>query len=162
MGGYGSGYRPLSKLVVEQCISLDVNRLARRRMLRPDSDGRIELEDPSTGQRVGSARCMLGPDLGDHMYLTVRLGRGWGQEEEGMEYVVELQPSEPHFGGRRWWFLCPFCCERKGKLYLRLKGLACRRCGDLTYTSCKEAHQGDRGLLQAMRLHDYLGCSGSD
>ncbi len=166
MGGYGSGYRPYPKQVVEQFVTLDINRLARRRLLIPDTTARIDLEHPVTGERVGSAKCMFGPDLGYHMYLTMRLSwgpsRGWREEEEveADEYVLRLYPSRPHFGGRRWWLGCPFCEERKGKLYLvtKQRGWACRRCGDLTYRSCKEAHQGERALMQAMQL----GCMGSD
>jgi len=48
---------------------------------------------------------------------------------------IILQKTKPHFGGYRWWFTCPICKRRMGKLYLTSKGnyFACRRCCDLRY-----------------------------
>jgi len=35
-----------------------------------------------------------------------------------VDYRVELATTRPHFGGLRWWFVCPFSGRRVRKLYL--------------------------------------------
>ncbi len=58
----------------------------------------------------------------------------------------------PHFGGVRWWFVCPLvingrlCRRCVQKLYLPPRGryYGCRHCYNLTYTSSQESHKHDR------------------
>lgn len=50
-------------------------------------------------------------------------------------YDIELTTSKLSHGGLRYWFKCPFCSQRVGKLYkhpLNQK-LACRNCHKLEY-----------------------------
>ena len=50
---------------------------------------------------------------------------------------LRFTSSAPHFGGMRYWFLCPRCNKRVGKLY-RPKltdKFECRHCYHLTYSS---------------------------
>jgi len=49
--------------------------------------------------------------------------------------MVHLLTSRPHFGGMRYWYQCPKCGRRAGKLYLpdASEGLACRQCHGLVY-----------------------------
>ena len=59
---------------------------------------------------------------------------------------VELVSTSPHYGGLRWWFICPVtvggraCQRRVRKLYLPPGGrsFACRRCCQLSYTSQRQ------------------------
>lgn len=57
------------------------------------------------------------------------------------DYVIQLSPTPCHFGGERYWFICPFyshgvyCGKRVGTLYLGDKYFACRHCNDLTWDS---------------------------
>jgi len=72
-------------------------------------------------------------------------------EKEEFDYRVILVPSSCHFGGRRWWFICPltvngvYCNRRVGRLYLPPNGkyFGCRHCYNLTYESCRESHKFD-------------------
>jgi hypothetical protein len=43
---------------------------------------------------------------------------------------VKLAATRPYFGGLRYWYRCPECGHRAGKLYVTDEGkrLACRRC----------------------------------
>lgn len=66
-------------------------------------------------------------------------------EKESLDYPVRLAATPCHFGGKRWWFICPLvvsgsaCNRRVGKLYLGGgKYFGCRHCYNLTYTSCQE------------------------
>ena len=73
------------------------------------------------------------------------------------------QAARPHYGGLRWWFTCPLvvggrsCTRRAGKLYLRGGYFGCRRCQDLTYRSCQEAHQAERSGRMLARLRARPG-----
>ena len=50
---------------------------------------------------------------------------------------LRFTSSSPHFGGQRYWLVCPNCNKRVGKLYRpRLTDrFECRHCHCLTYTS---------------------------
>lgn len=73
------------------------------------------------------------------------------------EYPVKLLSTPCFFGGRRYWFACPApkndnaCCRRVGVLYLEPgdKCFRCRKCCDLTYSSCQDSHRFD-AIYQAM------------
>lgn len=49
----------------------------------------------------------------------------------------------PHFGGVRYWFICPHCKRRVGKLYKpeNKDSFWCRHCHDLTYNSSQTHNQ---------------------
>src|SRR5262249_46565638 len=78
--------------------------------------------------------------------------RGAGSpEQQSLNYPIGLTSTVPRFGGLRWWFVCPLvvrgvpCRRRVGKLYLpgNARYFGCRRCYDLTYTSCQESGKHD-------------------
>ena len=77
-------------------------------------------------------------------FLSTRPGRP-------KEYAVDawreftLVSTRPHFGGKRWWFLCPGCSRQRAQLYLIpcLYSL-CRECLKLTYTSRQEHNRNTR------------------
>lgn len=54
---------------------------------------------------------------------------------KGKDVFITLTSTNPHMGGKRWWFACPECNRRCGVMYMRLELLACRLCHDLTYES---------------------------
>jgi hypothetical protein len=66
---------------------------------------------------------------------------------EPMDYRVRLVTTRPHYGGLRWWFICPLVRRDGGpprrcaKLYLPPGGryFASRVGHGLTYTSCQES-----------------------
>ncbi|RJR23629.1 hypothetical protein C4578_04110 [Candidatus Microgenomates bacterium] len=53
------------------------------------------------------------------------------------EHTVGLTWTDCNYGGRRPWFICPGCGQRKGKLFLKNEQFLCRKCHDLTYISCQ-------------------------
>ena len=66
---------------------------------------------------------------------------------------VELTSTEPHFGGRRYWFTCPVetqegwaCGRRVQKLWLLPNQVffGCSQCYDLTHKSSLECHTFDK------------------
>ena len=62
---------------------------------------------------------------------------------------VRVVATQSHYGGRRWWWLCPLvvngipCRRRVGKLYLPPDGqyFGCRHCHRLTYASSQESRK---------------------
>jgi hypothetical protein len=165
MGGPGSGasyyhwWRPAKKDTVEDCLSLDANRWMREGILKPGvwqaGRWRWEYRD-GPGLPIDYA-----VDTQDMAFPTVRLAYSWAwrssPQAESADYRVGLTTTRPRFGGLRWWFVCPLvvngvaCGRRVGKLYLPPGGryFGCRRCYNLTYTSCQESHKYD-GLFRRL------------
>lgn len=65
----------------------------------------------------------------------------WTNEKSDMELKVPLTTTPCHFGGKRYWFVCPlykngvYCGRRVGVLYFMGKYFGCRHCGDVAYQS---------------------------
>lgn len=54
---------------------------------------------------------------------------------------IELEATRPNYGGLRWWFTCPRCKRRAGRLYLPKdeRSFLCRLCHDLSYESAQSS-----------------------
>jgi hypothetical protein len=46
----------------------------------------------------------------------------WSGKGSRVDDKVYLAPTHPHFGGLRWWFVCPHLNRRVRRLYLPLGG----------------------------------------
>jgi hypothetical protein len=121
----------------------------------------------------GRFQWALGAD--DGLQVAWREESGWAVidfERDGGNHTerVQLAKTSCHYGGSRFWFLCPGCWRRVGKVYLptgiyyrgvRMQQWRCRHCWGLTY----EQRQIGRGggafgwLLEqrADRLLDHSG-----
>ena len=77
------------------------------------------------------------------IYTTTRANG----EKIDSDYPVRVASTQPHFGGWRWWWICPnvTCGRRVGKLYSPPGAIyfACRHCYRLSYESCNESHKYD-------------------
>ena len=165
MGGYGSGRWRTDdrKLAVEECLALDVRKLARDGLIvRPPASGSLWWTDTRTGERTATATFEL-ERIGDDPFLILDYTVGRDEHREGVRLPIELQTTRPHFGGVRWWFRCPIlsygalCRRRVARLYLapRVTRFGCRHCHDLTYMSCRESHKYDRrfrGITSSLGL----------
>lgn len=142
MGGWGSGRHWLSKKrTVEECLTLDVNKLVKVDLLgKPFAEVRWSRE----GKEIASVSFARRSDI-----LTLY---------EPLAQDIPLVTTQLNFGGRRFWFLCPNCRRRVGRLHLPhgRSFFFCRRCYDLTYTSCQECHKFDR-LFAGMGIHPSVG-----
>jgi hypothetical protein len=58
-----------------------------------------------------------------------------------MRQTVELEATQPFYGGLRWWWRCPACDARAAKLYMlpRCYQFKCRVCHDLSYESAQNS-----------------------
>lgn len=66
------------------------------------------------------------------------------------EQTVSLSATELHFGGVRWWFICPDCQCRTAYLYLPQNAhhFSCRNCHNLSYESTQSSHSTSERQLQ--------------
>ena len=156
MGGFGSGRWPdiiNRKIPVELCRCLSIKQLKDADFLADGRSGEITWVN-SAGVEIGRINLVVSGDR--HGVLSLKCG---GQ-------VIEFERTPCHYGGWRFWFLCPGGC-RATKLYLPLgAGLfGCRNCYDLSRLSVQENHKRDRlashiekadlenlSISQAMRL----------
>ena len=165
MGGPGSGtwYRWQKKTVVEDCLTLDVNKLAR--------DGGIS-RDRCISATYGWTSAEGGPPLASLDYDVIPASSGpvlrlryTLASPEGRRPVwvpVRLEEMSCHFGGSRWWFACPLCGRRAGKLYKSPENdrFACRECLGVYYL-CQRENAMWRTLRRAQKMRRDLGGDGS-
>jgi len=148
MGGFGSGRwsRDGTRVPVEACLVIDVNRLLQKGALRSgacttinwssvDEWGKM-VHDASIGAEATSRGIALRYTTTDH-----------DGNRTDHDYTVLVAWTRGHFGGKRPYFICRgvvngvTCMRRVAKLYKPPAGqyFLCRHCHDLTYYSCNES-----------------------
>jgi hypothetical protein len=160
MGGYGSG-RSGGRPTTNSGLTLTLSELGQS--LRPGcmSSGSIVWTNTTTGERTGS--------IGYEAHLDQRCGRirliytrtGWDGERRVCDYWIGLETTPQHFGGRRWWFICPRTGKRTAKLYLPNGAFtfASRQAYRLAY-ACQREPAHERALRRAFKLRAKLGADG--
>lgn len=142
MGGYGSGRKFFAspKSTVEDSLTLSAYYMQRHRLFKPWMSGTIQWKrgDTVTG-RIGYSID------GSGEILTLDYTKTFEEQKEAIKTHIGIEKGTTNFGGSRYYFLCPNCRRRYSKLYLPpgAKIFACRKCYDLTYTSCQESHKFD-------------------
>ncbi len=146
MGSWGSGRWGYHRkaTTVEDCRVLDLGEFARKCAFVPWYTGFVSW---SRGEEMVASIGYTVRPVGDGLIL--QLSYRWTrarETEEDVELPIRLETTPLHFGGRRWWGICPLlvdgqaCNRRVGKLYLPPGGryFGCRRCYRLTYRSVQE------------------------
>ena len=136
MGGYGSGHQGRKKPTVEEARTLDLSAFVRDGSLRADT------------YRTGTVTWRIGERITGTIGYTLTLGEQDGEirlvytvrETTPVDERVCLEACPQRLGGVRWWFRCPGCGRRAGKLHLPPGGtrFVCRICGGLTYESVQK------------------------
>ena len=163
MGGYGSGPSGCwKKTTVEECLTLDINRLVRDHVVRRWTCGSRTWTNTFTGERIASVGYLVEPvELGyDDLVLRLNYTRTVRDEKHEVDLPIYLTWTRPHFGGVRWWFTCPLivrgdaCNRRVGKLHLPpgARYFGCRHCHNLTYQSCQDSRKFDA-------FHELIGAN---
>ena len=157
MGGFGSGrwHRGGSKRLVEHALGLDVNFLARRKLLIRDCWTNIRWSQGPV--QFAWARICLGIDP-ERPILFVEVHRPGYENPDDEEFGIHVELTPQHFGGFRRWLRCCLCGRRAAKLYLPQNeyNFACRECHALTYWSAKNAHQVERARAAIDRAYALL------
>lgn len=149
--------RTMRKTLVEDCAVLDVRRLLKARANSGGADRwRLCL---NRGAEIVDLRCTLI----SRPRLRVRLE--YTADAEQVSYSIKLNATSPHFGGRRWWLLCPLerdgeACGRRARSLYMPPGethFGCRSCHELTYRSSQApAISRLRGVAQNLAVFEEL------
>ena len=145
--------------LVEDCLSLAIEELSRRRLFRGAGSRQADL----------SWGALHPPNLSPAVRLELHLAgsspswiiRYWvtgSDRSTAMHQSGALVRTRPPYGGVRWWFGCPRCGRRCGKLYLPpdRPDFACRICYRLRYV-VQDCGRDRRHELRARRLVERLG-----
>src|SRR5215207_3316955 len=107
---------------VEGCITLDIRHL---KDLGPAPgchlSGQLLWTWPSTGQSVWQVEyhaTLSDGNLGSLHLNSIRRSDPFGRPVRTGGQTIQMVVTIPPYGGRRWWFLCPFTGLRTMKLYL--------------------------------------------
>jgi hypothetical protein len=104
--------RPCHRVRLETGLKLDLNRLARRGLIRPGMySGPVSIgwTNSYTEEQIASA------------FITADMSgllEGWFQIEigGGLQHII-LVSDRRHFGGRQWYFVCPYLHRRASVLW---------------------------------------------
>jgi hypothetical protein len=158
MGGFGSG-RPsgTGRSKVEECRSLDVNRLHREGCLRPGWAGNWQWT--RGGERVAWIGLRAERDC---LNLDYRVRSGGGSDWADIAENIRVVHVGCRHGGSRPFFICPgvvnprVCGRRVAKLFAAGRFFLCRHCYRLAYASQSESEL-DRALRRANKIRRQLG-----
>jgi hypothetical protein len=122
----------MKKLICEECEQISISAIVRKQ-----KSAMFKLQSRWNRQEF---YCVLADRLGYMVLLSVR---------KPSPLDLSFTFSTPHFGGQRYWFLCPHCGKRVGKLYRpRLTDkFECRHCHRLTYASSQVHNRSYRKPL---------------
>lgn len=148
LDGRGRHYRWYKKDLVSDYLRLDAHR-----MIAPHATADVQRYAGSwqwlrDGRQIASLVYIILPGR-----RAVELRYNYrGQPVE--PYLVHWSISYPHYGGQRYWWLCPRCGQRCAHLYGGHPFL-CRRCQGLTYASAQSGdprrERAERRMIQIRR-----------
>jgi hypothetical protein len=156
MGGYNSG-RSGGRPTADMSRRIDIAWMIRKGLASPGSSisGLISwrVGDHPSGSVSYTADMT---DL-DNAELRLSYRRGESQSGKHITQTIRLTHTKPHFGGYRWWMICPYRYNRCGKLYLPNRGdrFAGRLAWRLGYHSQRVAHN-QRPFEKLFRLQRKL------
>jgi hypothetical protein len=137
MGGFGSG-RGGGGPTVESALRLDIDDMMQwggiRALARLAGEMRFNFYGDQIEVKFESRMC-------DPWNSWLRLRYSMTEYSTGEELEIDdqiyLAATRPHFGGLRWWFVCPHLNRRVRKLYLPRGGrhFWSRRAYELAYAS---------------------------
>lgn len=153
MGGFGSG-RYGGRPTADMSKKIDFAWMIRVRKAVPGQWISGGLSWNCGGRPAGSVSYVANMENEHDSYLRLQYWRG----EQHIEQKVRLVFTEPNFGGRRWWMICPSKGARVGKLYMPNGGdcFAGRKAWRLAYNSQRVARR-DRPFEKLFRLQRKLG-----
>lgn len=149
MGGFGSGRCGgcSARTATDAVRSIDVRRWQRERLLTSTS---FNMKWTRFGQATASLMVFPEADSVFLIYRYVVRGGEWKVKRS----TVHLNWTGCFFGGRRAWFLCPYCGRRVAVLRCN-NCVACRDCFGLAYSSTREG-RADRARRRADKIRARL------
>ena len=119
--------RPGYRARLEGGLKLDLNRLARQGLIRRGAytRGSISWTNNYTGEEIAS-----GTITADMTRPGIDGSRGWIRIQIGqLDQRIHLVARPRHFGGRQWFFICPYLDQRCTVLWMPpgARDFACRQ-----------------------------------
>jgi len=156
-----------SKSTVENCTKLSICKLKEFGYLQGCCSATLTWTRTFSGHKssIGIFVDVLNEPYAKLNYTITDRNSG---EKTDYDYKIRLATTQCHFGGVRYWFICPlnrngvYCGRRVGTLYLAPGGhyFGCRHCYNLSYESRNECHLGRFGQLgylsKAERQYDEI------
>jgi hypothetical protein len=109
--------RPLQRVRLESGLKLNLNRLARDGFIRPGA------HTPPVGLRWRDASGLITADMSGAL-------KGWLRIQlPNLDQRITLVAVSRHFGGRQWYFVCPYTGRRASVLWMPsgAHSFACRQ-----------------------------------
>lgn len=158
MGGYGSG-RWGGRPTADSALRIDLAWMLRTEHAREGCRIRGSLAWTCGGHDSGSIGYVAAMDEPGQERLVLSYSNTRRGNREDMRQTVWLTHTEPNYGGKRWWMLCPISGRRVGKLYLPPGGdvFASRQAWRLGY-QCQRDARRDRAFERLFRLQRKMGC----
>lgn len=160
MGGLGSGRHWFSKkTTVEECLTLNIEEFTSGDLLRPTTSFVRWCRGGAETAYLNYSLRDIGLERGQPVYiLTLHsplIRRG---QRIPVSQNIPLVTTQLYSRGKRYWFLCPNCKRRVGRLHLPYgrSYFFCWRCYDLTYMSCQESHKFD-SFFARIGVHPSVG-----
>lgn len=143
------------KRTVQECESVSIPFLWNEGFLCGYRAGSIVWTN-RVGEETASMSVAASTGYGDSYmrFMYTMTDRNTG-EQTPFDYKVRLVSTPCHFGGVRWWFVCPLsrngvsCGHRVGTIYRppRADYYGCRHCYGLSYESRNETRSGMLGAF---------------
>lgn len=149
----------MSKITCETTENLSIFRLKKAGILGSESLWKISWSSNFGGDDE-SIELIYSFNSDPNIRLIYQIKNLWSDSSETLDYTISLTTSRCHYGGKRYWFICPLminkipCQRRVGVLYLVGKYFGCRKCQEIVYNSQKSRY-GFRGFF---RHYFRLGC----
>ncbi|MBN1546925.1 MAG: hypothetical protein JW902_09720 [Syntrophaceae bacterium] len=141
-------YRWNKKGLVEECRCVSIAYLNQNHYLDDFRTGQLVWKN-CFGEETSSVGFLVSILKGEPYIRFLYTSRNTGEKTE-YDYKVGLTTTPCHFGGVRYWFICPltkdgvYCGRRVAKLY-KAPGsnyFGCRHCYNLSYESRNETRSG--------------------
>ena len=129
-----------TKLVADDLYKIPISRLKLNDFLKTGTSGIINIPYDGEGLKDGLHVVVSLSESDPYLYFYYAILQPSG-EYKNFEYRVNLDVTQPRYGGRRYWYKCPMeilgCDRRTSVLYLVDGYLGCRRCYNLAYASSR-------------------------
>jgi len=157
MGGWGSG-RCAGRPTADSSLRIDLAWMLRTGHAKEGSWRSGTVHWNCGGKPSGSISYQAIMDRPGKERLELSYTRGHGDDREQVHQTVRLCHTVPHYGGKRWWLICPFRGIRVAKLYLPPGGdrFASRQAWRLAYRIQRVARH-DRASERLFRFQRKLG-----
>tara|TARA_R110000787_G_scaffold63520_1_gene142917 strand:- start:2343 stop:2987 length:645 start_codon:yes stop_codon:yes gene_type:complete len=142
----------IKKKIIDQCPNLDINFWKKNQLLFDASEFDIAWTTYDYWEYQATIEVKLN-NMIVNIYLVF---------DDGHAVIksILLDATACHYGGIRYWLLCPCCKKRAAKLYLVDQDIKCIRCSGYSYQSQNETHK-DRQLRLARKARYKLGAGGN-